>query len=223
MSVRNPTFREALPGLLLMLILALAIVGGCMWLLSDKEDIASPVATATATPRVVNTPFVINYLEPGTITFDAYLTPRPTLVPTPTPIARPTPPGVSRQQVGRAIQSLDIGFLPLNRHTDDFYSMMLPNGDVIIDIFGTANHVEAVEATYRLTAADAGALVTGAVLQLMLPEGQWDAGWDWLDRAFDDLSASRTKVQTRIGDKYLTLYFIPRLASVMFSIDEDQL
>ena len=220
MSVRNPTFREALPGLIMLLLLALAFIGGCTWLNNEGDE---PTSTPTPTPRAVKptpTPFV-RYLEPGTITFDAYLTPRPTLTPTPT--ARPTPPGVSRQQVGRAIQSLDTGFLPLNRHTDDFYSMMLPNGDVVIDIFGTANHVEAVEATYRLTAADAGSLVTGAVLQLMLPEGQWDAGWDWLDRAFGDLSASQTKVQTRIGNKYLTLYFIPRLSSVMFSIDEDQL
>ena len=51
----------------------------------------------------------------------------------------------TRQQIYEALDSLQIGFLPLNRHTDEFYSTMLPNGEISVDIFGLSETLEAVE------------------------------------------------------------------------------
>ena len=81
----------------------------------------------------------------------------PTPTATPTVIAAPTPtvatvqfaPTATRQEVYRALDSLNIGLLPLNRHTDDWVSTMLPNADITIDIFGPADRVEAVELWFR--------------------------------------------------------------------------
>ena len=78
--------------------------------------------------------------------------------PTPTPIAAPTStiatvqvaPEASRQEVYRALDSLNIGLLPLDRQgMDDWWSTRLPNVDITIDIFGPEKRVEAVEMWYR--------------------------------------------------------------------------
>ena len=42
--------------------------------------------------------------------------------------------------------------MPLVRHTDEMFNTRRPNGDITTDIFGPTNHVEAVEADFRLTA-----------------------------------------------------------------------
>ena len=81
--------------------------------------------------------------------------PTPTPTPTPTLIAHPTPtvatvqvaPTASRQEVYEALDSLNLGLLPLDRQgMDDWWSTRLPNGGITsIDIFGHADRVEAEE------------------------------------------------------------------------------
>lgn len=179
-------------------ILGCLVVGGMMLLAAACQQ--GMTATPPPTPTAESTP----------------------IPPTPTVETTPSYGVISRQQLYEALQYLDIGLMPLVRHTDEMFNTRRSSGDIAIDIFGPANHVEAVEADFRLTARDDGAMVMGALLLLMLPESEWDAGWDWLDQDLPSLSASQRKVQQQVGDMYLTLYFMPSRAAIIFSVDTEQ-
>ena len=129
---RPYTSRKGLPPMRTILVtiaigITVLLIGGC-------GVSASP--TATQPPTATST-----------------TTARSTIPWTPLPVS-PTPMslGVSRQEVYQALLNLNIGFLPLNKHTNEWYSTMLPNGDISFDIFGSSSRVEAVEMWFGLDA-----------------------------------------------------------------------
>ena len=146
-------------------------------------------------------------------------TPRATPTPTPAPADQF---GINRQQVYEAFTNLNIGLLPLNRHTDEWVSTMLPNGNIMIDIIGPSDGIQAIETTFRLTAETAVLIdfVAETMLQIVLGN-DWRNGQEWVVPEMEKLSQDRPKIQTRMGGIYLTLYYIPRIESVMFSVDTE--
>ncbi len=183
----------------------------------------TPAPTATATVTATPVPTAIATALPPTPT-----TPATTPEPTPTRALPPTqtPTSTSQRAVGRGevyarLKGLNIGLLPLSRHAADWFSTTLPNGDINIDIFGTASRTEAIETTFRLKSGTGAGQVARAVLQVTLGN-DWQAGEAWVNRALGTLSVDRKKIQTKMGGMYLTLYLIPRTQSVMFSVDAER-
>ena len=161
----------------------------------------------------------------------------PTGVPSATMIPTDTPPeSVSsdpsrqelstptRQQVYGAIDSLQMGFLPLSQHTDEFYSTMLPNGEISVDMFGQAAALEAVELWFSVDApAENSYRVIEALVGTFVPDRQ-EEGFQWvLDSVGVIAEGDIEKVQTSIGGMYLTLQLVPNLRSFFLSLDTEQL
>ena len=140
---------------------------------------------------------------------------------TPLPVS-PTPMslGVSRQEVYQALLNLNIGFLPLNKHTNEWYSTMLPNGDFSFDIFGSSSRVEAVEMWFRLDApVGQTARSMRALYAVTMPERQAEVE-AWVERTLATLSPEgKARDQTEINGVYATLQLVPRLRQVFLSID----
>ena len=140
------------------------------------------------------------------------------------PVASPAKTSVSRvshEGLYKALDELDAGFLPLNTHTDEWVSTMLPNGDVTIDIFGPADQVEAVELWFRIDMEPlrpaSGAMEV--LFKTMSPEA-WADGVNWFIGNVGSLdSTGEDNIQTTLGQWYLTLQFLPKLRQVFFSID----
>ena len=146
--------------------------------------------------------------------------------PTPTMIAVPTSavaPAASRQEVYRALDSLSIGLLPLNRHTDDYVSTMLPNADITIDIFGPADRVEAVELSFRRSVPMGTAqLLVEALASTIIPEQQAQ-GKQWFSDSLELMERTgEQKQQTSVGEMYLTLQRVANLNQYFFSIDVEK-
>ena len=82
-----------------------------------------------------------------------------TIFPTPSPTAVITATaldkhfGVGRQEVYKRFKNLNIGLLPLNRHTDEWYSTSLPDVGIMIDIFGPSSGVQTIEAIFKISPA----------------------------------------------------------------------
>ncbi len=131
--------------------------------------------------------------------------------------------GVGCQQVYRLFKGSGIDLLPLSEHTSEWYSTMTPNADIMIDIFGPSDAVNAIETTFRLNAATASMidLVTTEMLQVALGHA-WGTGEVWIINEMENLSDSRPKIQTRMSDVYLTLYWRPSSKSVMFTVDVEK-
>ena len=211
LAMLNPDIRDKSPilaarGLLLIrTILVTIAIGITVLLIGGCGVSASP--TATQPPTATST-----------------TTARSTIPWTPLPIS-PTPMslGVSRQEVYQALLNLNIGFLPLNKHTNEWHSTMLPNGDITIEIFGPANRVEAVELWFRGSAPTHAVLrSTETLIETVIPKQQ-EQGTEWFLNAMELMGEQGTeKLQARLGDMYLTLQLVPSLKSVFFSIDSEQ-
>ena len=154
---------------------------------------------------------------------------RPRLPRAPTPTRVPTPTsadfGLSRAEVYRSLRDLNIGLLPLNRHTNELFSTMLPNGDIMVDIFGPSDGVNAIETMFRLVPAVADPIDIDRVVTVMLQValgGNWRDGERWVVKETGNLSLDRKKIQTAMDGVYLTLYLIPRMNSVVFSVDTER-
>ena len=147
----------------------------------------------------------------------------PTPTPTPTMIAVPTStvaPAASRQEVYQALDSLGIGLLPLNRHTDDYVSTMLPNADITIDIFGPADRVEAVELWFRRSVPMGTAQALVEALASTIIPGQQVQSTLWFRNSLNSIEPTvEQKQQTYVEGMYLTLQFAPNLNQYFFSID----
>ncbi len=139
---------------------------------------------------------------------------------TPTPIPGPPP---SHQAIYNEPNALNIGLLPLNRHTDNFYSTRQPNGAISIDTFGPAHQLDAVELTYRVKDAIAEDVVRSliALMESMVPD-QVQEALKWVSKEIEGLGPENKKIQTRVGTMYLTLYHLPP-NSVVVSIDRERL
>ena len=197
---RPYTSRKGL--LLVRTILVTIAIGITVLLIGGCGVSASP--TATQPPTATST-----------------TTARSTIPWTPLPVS-PTPMslGVSRQEVYQALLNLNIGFLPLNKHTNEWYSTMLPNGDFSFDIFGSSSRVEAVEMWFRLDAPiGQTARSMRALYAVTMPERQAEVE-GWVERTLATLSPEgKARDQTEINGVYATLQLVPRLRQVFLSID----
>ena len=133
-----------------------------------------------------------------------------------------TADSVSLAKVHNAFKALDVGFLGLNRHTDEWYSITRSNGDITVDMYGPPHNIQAIETDFRFSASYDAAMVMGTALELMLPADQEQRGWDWLENTTVSLSGDKVKVQEKIGRMYLTVWVIPERASMLFSVDTVQ-
>ena len=199
---------------------------------------AKPTATPTATPESLAPRPTARPTATPTATPES-LAPRPTARPTatlvpPRPTARPTATlvprtpapiitGISRQQAYDRFEALNIGLLPLERHTDEWYSTAIRGAAILIDIFGTRTRVEAIESIFRLPEGAAKMdTVVGAMLEIALGD-DWGGGYQWVLRSIEeDLSEANVPAQTRMNGVYLTLYFISSIDSVMFTVDTER-
>ena len=156
----------------------------------------------------------------------------PTPTPTPTLIAHPTPtvataqdvPTASRQEVYEALDSLNLGLLPLDRQgTDDWWSTRLPNGGITsIDIFGHADRVETVEMWFTPRVHPTALLVVEALVATIVPE-QEAQSMSWFRDSLESIEQTgEQKQQTSAGAMYLTLQWVPNLNQYFFSIDEER-
>ena len=233
-------WKWALGGASLVMVLVIALV---VFAPNDGDiaAVAEPTATATAgptsTPWPTYTPRPTATARPTpTLLPDGPLAPTPTLVPRPTPrpTARPTATlvprtpapiiiGISRQQAYDRFEALNIGLLPLDRHTDEWYSTAIRGAGIVIDIFGTRTRVEAIESIFRVPEGAAKMdTVVGAMLEIALGD-DWGGGYQWVLRSIEeDLSEANVKAQTRMNGVYLTLYFISSIDSVMFTVDTER-
>ena len=155
-----------------------------------------------------------------------------TPTPTPTLIAHPTPtvataqdvPTASRQEVYEALDSLNLGLLPLDRQgMDDWWSTRLPNGGITsIDIFGHADRVEAVEMWFTPRVHPTALLVVEALVTTIVPE-QEAQSMSWFGDSLESIEQTgEQKQQTSAGAMYLTLQWVPNLNKYFFSIDEER-
>ena len=191
-------------------IFAMTALAGCSTSTPTATLTPSPTAKPTATPTA--TP--------------ESLAPRPTARPTATLVPRTPAPiitGISRQQAYDRFEALNIGLLPLDRHTDEWYSTAIRGAGILIDIFGTRTRVEAIESTFRVPEGAAKMdTVVGAMLEIALGD-DWGGGYQWVLRSIEeDLSEANVKAQTRMNGVYLTLYFISSIDSVMFTVDTER-
>ena len=157
----------------------------------------------------------------------------PTPTPTPTLIAHPTPtvataqvaPTASRQEVYEALDSLNLGLLPLDRQgMDDWWSTRLPNADITIDIFGPPDRVEAVEVWFRHGAPASRniPLLVEALVATIIPE-QEAQSMSWFRDSLESIEQTgEQKQQTSEGAMYLTLQWVENLNQYFFSIDEER-
>ena len=173
------------------------LIGGC-GISASPTATQPPTATSTTTARS---------------TIPASATPIPA---SPTPMSL----GVSRQEIYQALLNLNIGFLPLNKHTNEWYSTMLPNGDISFDIFGSSSRVDAVEMWFRLDApVGQTARSMRALYAVTMPERQAEVE-AWVERTLATLSPEgKVRDQTEINGVYATLQLVPRLRQVFLSID----
>ena len=186
---------------------------------------AKPTATPTATPESLAPRPTARPTATPTATPES-LAPRPTARPTATLVPRTPAPiitGISRQQAYDRFEALNIGLLPLDRHTDEWYSTAIRGAAIVIDIFGTRTRVEAIESIFRLPEAAAKMdPVLGAMLEIALGD-DWGGGYLWVLRSIEeDLSETNVKAQTRMNGVYLTLYFISSIDAVMFTVDTER-
>ena len=123
----------------------------------------------------------------------------------------------------KRFKNLNIGLLPLNRHTDEWYSTSLPDVGIMIDIFGPSSGVQAIEAIFKISPALAAKMdhVVGVMLQIALGD-DWQDGERWIVRSLGQLSAEHKQAQVKMGRAYLTLNFIPDLEWVLLSVDTEQ-
>ena len=198
-------------------IFAILALAGC----------SAPPPTATLTPSLTASPTATPTPKPTatpTATPES-LAPGPTVMPTATLAPRTPAPiitGISRQQAYDRLKALSIGLLPLDRHMDDFYSTRLPDGGIVIDIFGTSTRVEAIESTFRLPEVAAKMdPVVGVMLEIALGD-DWGGGYQWVLRSIEALSETNVKAQTIMNGVYLTLYFISSIDAVMFTVDMER-
>ena len=156
----------------------------------------------------------------------------PTPTATPILIAHPTPtvataqdvPTASRQEVYEALDSLNLGLLPLDRHgMDDWWSTRLPNVDITIDIFGPEKRVEAVEMWYRQHVPESTVeSIVEALVATIVPE-QEAQSMSWFRDSLESIEQTREqKQQTSAGAMYLTFQWVPNLNQYFFSIDEER-
>ena len=156
----------------------------------------------------------------------------PTPTATPTLIAHPTPtvataqvaPTASRQEVYEALDSLNLGLLPLDRRgMDDWWSTRLPNGGITsIDIFGHADRVETVEMWFTPRVHPTALLVVEALVETIIPE-QEAQSMSWFRDSLESIEQTgEQKQQTSEGAMYLTLQWVENLNQYFFSIDEER-
>ena len=153
-----------------------------------------------------------------------------TPTPTPTVIVAPTPtvatvqvaPTATRQEVYEALDSINLGLLPLDRQgMDDWWSTRLPNADITIDIFGPPDRVEAVEVWFRHGAPASRniPLLVESLVATIIP-GQQVQSTLWFRNSLNSMEPTvEQKQQTYIEGMYLTLQFAPKLNQYFFSID----
>ena len=156
----------------------------------------------------------------------------PTPTPTPTVIVAPTPtvatvqvaPTASRQEVYEALDSLNLGLLPLDRQgMDDWWSTRLPNGGITsIDIFGHADRVETVEMWFTPRVHPTALLVVEALVATIIPE-QEAQSMSWFRDSLESIEQTgEQKQQTSEGAMYLTLQWFENLNQYFFSIDVEK-
>lgn len=130
---------------------------------------------------------------------------------------------VSRQGIYKGLDELNVGFLPLNTHSDEWVSTMLPNGDVSVDIYGPTDQVEAVELWFRIEMEPLHP-ATGAIETILkaLTPNEWIDGLNWFVASVGSLDKTgKDKVQATLGQWYLTVQYVPTLRQIFFSIDAE--
>ena len=140
------------------------------------------------------------------------------------PIAATDPPdssdfGLNYKQFHKMLEEEGLGFLPLNKHSNDHYSTMLHNGDIFMELFGAKNRVKAVETTIRLNPEVQFKSYIVMRIMLLVALGEYSKpGEKW---AFEEMKnlVARGKIQTKMRGAYLTLYSIPKIKAFMFSVD----
>ncbi len=156
--------------------------------------------------------------------------------PTPTPTASPqasyldsaatarVAPTASRDEVYRALESLNLGLLPLDRQgRDDWWSTRLPNADITIDIFGPEDRVEAVELWYRRSVPTSTAASVVEALAATIIPGEQARSMQWFSDSLESIEQTgEQKQQTFVGAMYLTLQWGPKLNQYFFSIDSEK-
>ena len=156
--------------------------------------------------------------------------------PTPTPTASPqasyldsaatarVAPTASREEVYQALESLNLGLLPLDRQgRDDWWSTRLPNADITIDIFGPEDRVEAVELWYRRSVPTSTAASVVEALAATIIPGEQARSMQWFSDSLEAIEQTGDqKQQTSVGPMYLTLYWAPRINQYFFSIDVEK-
>ncbi len=167
----------------------------------------------------------IAILMTGAVACEAkpYVPPTPAYTAAPTPLATTGDFGVSRQDAFSSFKQLSIGLMPLNKHTNDWYSTKTRTGDITVDIFGPSEGVNAIEATFRLQASTLAIIdpLVRKMLQIAMGS-QWREGETWVVSKIDDLNLTQKKLQTKKGKAWLTLYYLPSTESVMFSVDVER-
>ena len=156
--------------------------------------------------------------------------------PTPTPTASPqasfsdstatapVTPTASREEVYRALESLNLGLLPLDRQgRDDWWSTRLPNADITIDIFGPEDRVGAVELWYRRSVPTSTAASVVEALAATIIPGEQARSMQWFSDSLESIEQTgEQKQQTSVGAMYLTLQWVPKLNQYFFSIDSEK-
>ncbi len=155
---------------------------------------------------------------------------RPGVFPLQPTASNPAPPrphlGVSREEIYLALDLVDVGFMPLNRHTDDWVNTRLPNGDIWVDIFGPQSTVQAVEIWVRYSASLDDALsALGAVIRETVTLEHREAVYQFfrsgLAARMSDTYPS--KGGQTIGREYhVWMEAIPDKQQVFMSIDAEQ-
>ncbi len=209
MSTRKALF---LGGLVVFLAFVLLIAIVAIFVPSDDEALTTegPTTTSTVASISQSTP-----------------TPIPTAtraIPPTTTLRPPVLRMASWQDVYTSLDDLNIGLLPLNRHTELSASMMSPNGDIQITIYGFERQVEAIDLQFRLSAPTEDVFrAVKTLIQTLIPQQQ-DQTMTWFLDAIDYLGEPGTeRTGTTIGGVYLTAAFLPSLRSMFFSIDSEQL
>ena len=196
-------------------VVVLTLIGFLTESSDDKTQAAAiPIETPTSVPAPSMPP------------------PTPAVHPTPTvtaPLSSPTKTpsrndfGVARQQVHMELQNLNLGFMPLNKHQDDWYSTMLPNVNIVVDIFGPGHGVKAIETTFRLNLETLSVIDPVMEVMFLTALGEdWEDGLKWVVAGLERLGPDNKKLQQKVGSAYLTLYFLESTESVMFSVDMER-
>ena len=159
----------------------------------------------------------------STSTLRPRITPAPSVTSTITqlnPASGKTTLDVSREEFYQRLVDSAMGWLPLNKHTEDWYSTMLPNSDIPVDLFGPSDNLQATEMWFRpRIQADLILTTVDILIAATIPHRQEQAN-DWFDYALGRMVQTGDHEQVaQIGGVYLTMIYVPDLDKVFFSVD----